>query len=73
MAASGDGSSSEYELAAVYYQILNRRAADGAAYITVRLSPTLQGHRVNLLCSATPEAYVVLGPHVTVSWHTHMS
>ena len=34
-AAAGDGSSSEYELAAVYYQVLNRRAADGAAYITV--------------------------------------
>ena len=38
MASGGDASSSEYELAAVYYQILNRRAADGAAYITVRAS-----------------------------------
>ena len=42
MAASGDGSSSEYELAAVFYQILNRRAADGGAYITVRSSPAQQ-------------------------------
>lgn len=43
IAAGGDGSSSEYELAAVYYQILNRRAADSAAYITVRHSPNLAG------------------------------
>ena len=39
LASGGDGSRSEYELASVYYQILNRRAADGAAYITV--SPLL--------------------------------
>ena len=35
LASGGDGSRSEYELASVYYQILNCRAADGAAYITV--------------------------------------
>ncbi|CAL5218821.1 g551 [Coccomyxa viridis] len=40
IAAGGDGSSSEYELAAVYYQILNRRAADSAAYITVDVTVT---------------------------------
>lgn len=40
--ASGGDGASEYELAAVYYQILNRRAADGAAYITVRVPATWQ-------------------------------
>jgi len=35
MATGGDGPSSEYELACVFHQILNRRAADGSAYITV--------------------------------------
>ena len=34
--ASGrDGAKSEYELASEFYQILNRKAADGSAYITV--------------------------------------
>ena len=34
--ASGrDGLKSEYELASEFYQILNRKAADGSAYITV--------------------------------------
>ena len=34
--ASGrDGAKSEYELASEFYQILNRKAADGLAYITV--------------------------------------
>ena len=34
--ASGrDGVKSEYELASEFYQILNRKAADGSAYITV--------------------------------------
>ena len=41
MASAGDGPSSEYELAAAFYQIRNRRAADGAAYITVRVLPSM--------------------------------
>ena len=56
--ASGSDGTSEYELAAVYYQILNRRAADGAAYITVRVSATLQAHCDGLLGCGIPEAEV---------------
>ena len=35
MASGGDSLESEYRLASVFYQILNRRAADGSAYISV--------------------------------------
>ena len=56
--ASGSDGTSEYELAAVYYQILNRRAADGAAYITVRVSATWQAHCDGLSGCDTPEAEV---------------
>ncbi len=35
MASGGDGPESEYKLASVFYQIFNRRAADGTAYISV--------------------------------------
>ena len=34
-ASDRDGGKSEYELASEFYQILNHKAADGSAYITV--------------------------------------
>ena len=51
MASGGDGPESEYRLASVFYQILNHRAADGSAYISVR---TLLMHYVLriLVCPA---------------------